>query len=188
MEEKTVGIICSADDNATDYHKSIARSVASYLAGRGFNLVYGGGSTSLMGICYDEFKKNNRKIEALTTEKYKEEFLKLDADKEIICETTFDLKKEIFSKSDIVVVLPGGIGTYSEILSFIEEKRSNLKEKPIEIYDEDGYYIPLIDLIKIIEVKGVVDGSVYDNFKVSHNKDELIEHIDEYMYKGKGVK
>ena len=182
-----VGIICSASENASDYHKSIARSVASYLAKEEFDLVYGGSNSSLMGICYEEFKKNNREIDALTTDKYKEELLMLDANSEMVCDTTFDIKKQIFKNSDIIVALPGGIGTYSEILSFIEEKRSNNQDKPIEIYDEDGYYIPLIELIKIMEVKGLVDGSIYSTFKMSHNKEEFVDHINQYVYR-KGVK
>ena len=186
MEEKYVGILCSSSDEADDTYKSAARGIANYLASNGYNLSFGGCSKSMMGICYDEFSKHNKKINAFTSAKYKEDLMVLDKARGIVCETTFDLKKELFENSDIIVVLPGGIGTYSEVLSFIEEKRSNDKDVPIEIYDEDGYFLPLVETLKIMELKGLSDDSIYGLFNISHNFEEFREHIDAYQYKKGG--
>ena len=185
MEEKYVGIITSSNNDVDDYYKSIARGISHELASRGLNLSFGGCSTSMMGITYDEFVKQKRKINAFTTSKYQDDLEILDKARGIVCETTFDLKKELFENSDIIVVLPGGIGTYSEVLSFIEEKRSNDKYIPIEIYDEDGYYLPLIKLLEMMELKNFTDNSVYSLFNVSHNFEEFKAHIDNYLYSKK---
>lgn len=185
MEEKYVGIITSSNNDIDDYYKSIARGISHELASRGFNLSFGGCSTSMMGIAYQEFVNQGRSVNAFTTSKYKDDLNTLDKARGIVCETTFDLKKEMFENSDIIVVLPGGIGTYSEVLSFIEEKRSNDKNIPIEIYDEDGYYLPLIETLKIMELKSFTDDSIYSLFNVSHNIEEFKEHIDNYLYSKK---
>ena len=55
-------ILSSASVNIDPYYRSIARSIASYLAKRGFNLIFGASSTSMMGICYDAFLQENREI------------------------------------------------------------------------------------------------------------------------------
>ena len=188
MEDKFVGIICSASDDIDNYYKSIARSIANYLASDEYNLIYGGGTTSMMGICYDEFKNKKRKIYALTTDKYKSEFDKLDAAKELICETTFDLKKELFQNSDVIVALPGGVGTYSELFSFIEEKRSNDKDTPIIIYDEDGYFLPFIEIIKIMQVKQMADIEVDSLYQVAHNKEEFLIALANTYKSERGVR
>ena len=185
MQEKYVGIIASSNENIDDYYKSIARGISHELASRGFNLSFGGCYTSMMGIAYQEFINQNRAVNAFTTAKYKDDLTMLDKARGIVCETTFDLKKELFENSDIIVVLPGGIGTYSEVLSFIEEKGRNDKNIPIEIYDEDGYYLPLIETLKIMELKKFNDDSVYNLFNVSHNIEEFREHIDNYLYSEK---
>ena len=183
MKEKYVGIICSSSDDIDNNYKSIARGISSALVSYDYNLAFGGASKSMMGICYDEFSKHDKKIYAFTTKKYKDDLELLPKAKGIVCETTFDLKKEIFENSDVIVVLPGGIGTYSELLSFIEEKRSNNIDTPIEIYDEDGYFLPLIETLKIMELKNFEDGSSYELFNVSHNFEEFREHMDSYQYK-----
>lgn len=186
MEDKYVGILSSSSEEVNDNYKSIARGLSRYLAKSEFNLIFGGCSKSMMGICYQEFKNNNRNIYSVTTAKYQDDLNNLQDSKHILCETTFDLKKEIFENSDLIVVLPGGIGTYSEVLSFIEEKRSNDKDVPIEIYDEDGYYLPLIETLKIMVVNNFVDASIFDYFKVSHDYEEFKEHIESYLYNERG--
>ena len=76
------------------------------------------------------------------------------------------------------------MGEY-EKLRKLTTKGRNDKNIPIEIYDEDGYYLPLIETLKIMELKKFNDDSVYNLFNVSHNIEEFREHIDNYLYSEK---
>lgn len=185
MEEKYVTIITSSNNKVDDYYKEVASKVSNYLASTGLNLSFGGCSTSMMGITYNEFIKQDRKVNAFTTVKYQEDLDMLPQATGYVCETTFDLKKQLFENSDLIVVLPGGLGTYSEVLSFIEEKRSNDKDIPIEIYDEDGYFIPLLETLNFMKLKNFNNESVDNLFDVSHNLEELKIHIEEYLCSAK---
>ena len=53
-----VMIISSSKEQIDDYYKSIAKSIASYLAMNNCDLIYGASSNSMMGICYNEFVFN----------------------------------------------------------------------------------------------------------------------------------
>lgn len=175
-----VGILSSSREEINDYYKSIASSVSNYLANDDYNLVFGGCSKSMMGACYKEFAKNNKEIIAFTTKKFVDDIENLDKANTVVCETTFDLKKEIYENSDVLLFLPGGVGTFSELFSFIEESRSNDRCVPIEIYDEDGYYLPFIEQLQMLVINNFADSSIFDYFKVSHNKEEFIEHMNIY--------
>ena len=166
-------IISSSRNQIDDYYKSVARSVAHYLAINGCNLIFGGSSSSMMGICYEEFKNENRNIYTYTTLKYADDLQNLASTKQIMCETTFDLKKKMFENSDLIVCLPGGIGTISELLSYIEEKRSNDKNTPIIIYDEDGYYKKLFNMLDKTILDGFSDKNIYDNLLIAKNREDL---------------
>ena len=192
MEEKYVGILASASEDSfynediANNYKSLAKGIASYLAKSGYNLVFGGSPKSMTGKCYEEFIRHNRKVLVFTTTEYESDLDNMPEAKGYVCDDTFGVKEGIFNNSDVILALPGGIGTYSEILAFIEEKRSNKKDIPIEIYDEDGYLSNmLIETLKIMELKGFVDNSVYSLFSISHNFEELQEHLDEYLYNQK---
>lgn len=176
-----VAILSSSCDKVDDYYKSIARSISGILARNEYNLVLGGSCNSMMGVCYDEFKKQGRDILSFTTSKYADQIDNLSYAKNYIRDNTFDMKKGMFENSDLIVILAGGIGTLSELFSYIEENRSGNNYVPIEIYDEDGYYKDLFLLIS----KGIIDGfisdDIYNYFNVSHNREEFEDHLAKYM-------
>lgn len=180
-----VMILSSSREEIDDYYKSIARSVSSYLAKCEFDLVFGASSSSMMGICYEEFVKEGRNIYAFTTEKYISDLNNLKEATCYINETTFDLKKAMFEKTDIIVALAGGVGTLSEVLSYIEENRSNNKSVPIEIYDEDGYYDKLLEILSYMLSKNFISEDVIDMINISSNKSEFEENILKCLIKGR---
>ena len=137
----------------------------------------------MMGACYEEFLKHGRNIYAFTTEKYSSDLENLKGAKCFIKKTTFEMKQSMFEVSDLIVVLPGGYGTLSELLSYIEENRSNDKDIPIEIYDIENYYQKLFDMLDFIKEKGFASSSFNDYVGISHNENEFKDSIDKYLIK-----
>lgn len=114
-------------------------------------LCWGCGNTSIMGLCYDAFKKKN--IYGFTTPLYEDMLSSFEGINSLVCDDTFLLKKKLYDTSDVIVILPGGLGTVSELFAFLEEARSN-KQKPIIICNIDHCYDFLDDLInKFIDEK-----------------------------------
>lgn len=179
-------ILSSASTNIDPYYVSVARNIANSLACDGHDLVFGGASSSMMGVCYQEFINKGRNVYAFTTEKYIDDLKELKDAKHYIRETTFDMKKDMFENSDFIVVLPGGLGTLSELLSYIEENRSNDKNVPIEIFDEKGYYDNLFDMLAVMNSNGFIDDESLNMIGISHNRDEFIQHINNYVYGKRG--
>ena len=188
MKKQKVAIITTCSENIDYKYVDMARRVANILALEDYELIFGASSKSMMGECYKEFRNNNKEIYSVTTPRYIDDLNNLPYTVPIVCETTFDLKKEIFENSDVIVMLPGGIGTFSEFFSYIEEKRSSNKNVPIEIYDEDGFYLPLIEMLQILVVNKFASAEILDMFKVSHDKEELLNHINEYKNERKNIK
>ncbi len=181
-----VAILSSTSEMIDPYYLSITRSIAHYLASNELDLVYGGGASSMMEICYQEFASYNRTIYSFTTEKYIDLIPKLPKAKHYIKETTFDMKKGIFENADLIVALPGGIGTISEIFAFVEENRSNDKEIPIIIYDENNDYQYLFQQLNVLKEKGFIS-NFSDWLMISHNQDEF-KQIVEQVINEKGEK
>lgn len=176
-------ILSSSREEIDDYYKSIARSISSFLANNDCNLVFGGCSSSMMGICYEEFVKKNREIYSFTTPNYVDDLKYLTKCKNYIRETTFELKQDMFNNSDLIVCLPGGIGTYSELLSYIEEKRSNSSDKPIIIYDENNFYNNFLKYLRMLVREKFVDKDIFEMFSVVKNREQMEEEF--YKMKGK---
>ena len=175
-------ILSSSREEIDPYYKSIARSISSFLAKSECDLVFGAASSSMMGICYEEFVKNNRNVYSFTTKKYIDDLKKLDKSEHYIRETTFDLKKDMFFNSDFIVYLPGGVGTISELLTYIEEKRSNDSDKPIIVYDENNFYDKIIESLKELVNEGFVSEDIFDMFKIIKNPNDFKNEYYEIKY------
>ena len=89
----------------------------------------------------------------------------------------------MFNNSDLIVCLPGGIGTYSELLSYIEEKRSNSSDKPIIIYDENNFYNKFLKSLRMLVREKFVDKDIFEMFSVVKNREQMEEEF--YKMKGK---
>lgn len=172
-------IISSSRNEIDPYYLSVARSIAEYLANNEYDLVYGAASSSMMGICYDSFSKKNRDIYAFTTSKYVEDLKNLNLAKHFIRETTFDLKKDMFNNSDLIICLPGGVGTYSELLTYMEEKRSNNQDKPIIIYDENKFYEKFLLILDDLIKEGFASKDILNTFILTTNKNEFVDALSD---------
>lgn len=175
-------IISSSRDEIDDYYKSVARNISHYLATNGDNLIFGAASTSMMGICYDEFKKNNCNIYAFTTRPYIEDLKNLNQAKHYICNTTFEMKQRMFENADLIVCLPGGPGTISELTSYIEEKRSNDKDVPIIIYDDNNFFEYFYKMYDFFIENNFVGESIKEMYDIANNKEEFIELYEKIKF------
>ena len=166
-------IISSASETISAEYLDIAEDTSDFLAKQDFDLVFGGSALSMMGTCYNVFSKHERNIYAYTTSKYQEQFKLLPKAKHYLRKTTFELKKDLFEEADLIVCLPGGLGTYSEVLSFLEEKKSNNKVTPLIIYNEYGFYDKLLSSINDLVENNFTTSNIYDNFVVVNNIEEF---------------
>jgi uncharacterized protein (TIGR00730 family) len=57
-------------------------------------------------------------------------------------------KRTMLELSQAVVALPGGCGTWEELLEAMAWKRLGLWNGPIVILNQDGFYDPLVDLLE----------------------------------------
>ena len=184
-----VAILSSSSNNIDVYYNSVARSISHNLANNNFDLVFGGCSTSMMGICYQEFASKGRNIYSFTTEKYTGDIVNLPLARHYVRETTFDLKKSIFENSDLIIALAGGVGTLSEVLSFVEENRSNDKNVPIVIYDENHYYDFLFKQLNFMQDEYFLNDDITKWLTIIHNHDEWVSYMENFINeKGKMIR
>ena len=145
------------------------------------NLIYGAYNRGLMGLCYSEFKKNNKKVTGIIT-KYHDEIDgdEIVGDKKIVVPTTTARFNEIFSNSHMVLILPGGLGTYAEIFSAIEESRIGNKKKII-LYNCNYFYTPIIKELYHLYEEGFIDMVPSEYMIIESDKNKIIEMIKEMI-------
>ena len=66
----------------------------------------------------------------------------------IITKDIHERKRKLAKMADALIALPGGCGTFEELLEAITWKQLGIINKPIVILNTDGYYTPLIEMLE----------------------------------------
>lgn len=172
-------ISSSSSETIDEAYKESAIKVCDYLAENGWDLNWGSGSISIMGICYDEFAKYNRNMYGYTSSKYADDIDNLPKATHKIFDTTFDLKKNIFNDADLLLMLPGGTGTISEFFAYLEEVRSNDISTPLVVYNGNHHFDSTLALIDDLIKRNFNRENIYDYFKVANSFEEFKSIISE---------
>lgn len=155
--------------------------LGEYLAKRGHNLVFGSGSTGEMGAAARGFRKGGGKTHGVVPTFFKEDlndFVDWNCDKMTYTETMRERKAVMEDEADCFIITPGGSGTFEEFFEVLTLKQLGRHRKPIAIFNVDGYYDAMNDMIeKSIETE-FIKPSCRSLYRFVTNFDELCEYIE----------
>ena len=80
--------------------------------------------------------------------------------------------------ADAFIIVPGGIGTFEEFFEILTLKQLCRHNKPIAIYNINGYYNEMLTMIEQATVKNFIRGGCMDLFHISENVEELLAYIE----------
>lgn len=150
------------------------------LAKRGHSLVFGAGGHGLMGACARGVKKAGGEITGVIPGFFKDENIELIYDKcdtLIYTETMAQRKSKMEDLADAFVIVPGGIGTFEEFFEVLTLKQLARHTKPIAIYDINGYYKHLDELLEM----GFNERFIRDDCRLIYGHSEDANEILDYI-------
>ncbi len=144
--------ICVYCASSTRIHQSYfdaAKRLAAHLVSHSVTIVYGGGAAGLMGCIADTAIEQGGHVVGVIPKFMTEvEWQHKELEEIHIVADMHERKKKMLEGSDAVIALPGGSGTFEELLEVISLKRLGLYTKPIVILNANGYYGPLIEMLE----------------------------------------
>lgn len=145
---KSVCVYCGSSNSVADSFKTLAADVSKALAAHKLTLVYGGGHVGLMGIVADTGLKAGAKVIGIIPEHIKAQEVQHTGLTELhVVSDMHTRKRMMVERSDAFIILPGGLGTLDEAFEIITWKKLKLHNKPIIIFNQAGYWDPLLSLI-----------------------------------------
>ena len=141
----------AASPNIDEQYITATETLGEALAKRGHNLVFGGGGNGLMGAAARGFKKGGADIIGVIPDFFRNEAIEAiyDCCDRLIEPKTMRERKQIMEdNADAFIVVPGGIGTYEEFFEILTSKQLCRHNKPIGIYNIDGYYDEMSDCMR----------------------------------------
>ena len=146
---RAVTVYCSSSGALEPHFSQGARDLGRALAGRGIQLVYGGGAVGLMGECARAAKAAGGHVVGIITQKLLDHEQGWEGcDELVVVETMQQRRRILMDRADGYVVLPGGLGTYEEFFEVLVARQLGDHLKPIAVVNHDGYYDPLVAMIE----------------------------------------
>ena len=139
-----VSVFCSSAPDIPTTSLDLAYNIGKAIGEQGWDLVWGGGRSSMMG----QVAKGARSVGAKTIGVIPEPLINLefedkDATHMHVVKNMRDRKAKIEDLADAFIALPGGIGTLEEFFEIWVGSYLKFHQKPIAICDPTGVYEPL---------------------------------------------
>jgi uncharacterized protein (TIGR00730 family) len=136
-----VCIFCGSNVGKDPEYSRAAAEMGREIGRRGWGLVFGGGSVGLMGVLADAVLEAGGEVIGVLPEMLATtELLHPRVTKMHIAPTMHARKALMEELSDAFVALPGGYGTFEELLEIITWAQLGLDDKPIGLLDVGGFY------------------------------------------------
>ena len=156
-----------------------ARQIGEWIGQTGKTLIYGGASLGLMECVARAVKENGGKVIGVVPTLLEEKNSVSTQPDEIIHTFNLSDRKDVMTeKSDILVALPGGVGTLDEIFHVIAAASIGYHQKKVIFYNEYGFYDELLKALHTLEDKGFARQPFSTYYEVANTLNELKEKIN----------
>lgn len=177
MTSKRVCVYCASSDNCAKKYLDTGRQLGEALARNNLTVVYGGARNGVMGAVADGALDVNGKVVGYFPKCIPTEILHTRLTELHEVGTMHERKCAMMMNSDVVTALPGGTGTFDELMEAITWKRLGLIKVPIFIINIDGYYDPLLALFENMFDAGFMSRNEQTPWIVVQSIDELIKKL-----------
>lgn len=143
----SVCVFCGASNNVEKNYLNEGYKLGQMIAKKGLHMVYGAGDCGLMGATADGALNAGGTVTGV----FPRVLEGLEAEHKQLTETIIvnDMhtrKFSMFERSDAFIILPGGFGTMDETFEVITWKQLHTHNKPIILYNYEGYWDPWITM------------------------------------------
>jgi uncharacterized protein (TIGR00730 family) len=140
-----IALYCGSRFGNKPIYKEKAIALAEKIAAQGFGIVYGGASIGLMGQVADTVIAHQGEVVGVIPEFMLDYEVAHSQLTELhVVRTMHERKALMAERASAFVALPGGLGTFEEILEIATWGQLNQHQKPMIIYNVNGFYNALI--------------------------------------------
>ncbi len=178
FQPRAVCVYCGSGKGLNPAYANGARTLGKALAKNSIRLVYGAGSSGLMGEVARATLAAGGYVTGIIPESLIALERPLDEVNELIRVDTLHTRKMLmYQKSDAFVALPGGIGTLEELVEQLTWVQLGHHGKPVIIADIDGYWQPLLGLIEAMRAQTFIRDGLETRYTVVTRAEDIVPEL-----------
>ena len=183
MNLRNICVYCGSSDRMRPEYLTAARQVGETLAQRGMQLIYGAGSTGLMGAVADGALEAGGQVTGVipayfnTPELAHARLTRLE-----VVDTIHQRKARMAELADGFIALPGGFGTFEELFEILTWAQIGLHRKPVGILNIRHYFDPLLQMIEQARSEGFIYDEHRALFSSAENPATLLDELQNHIH------
>jgi uncharacterized protein (TIGR00730 family) len=179
---KSVCVYCGSASGARPVYAEAAKAFGRALVEANMSLVYGGGRVGLMGLIADEVLAcGGRAVGVIPELLLSKEVGHTDLTELHVVPDMHERKKKMADLSDAFVAMPGGVGTFEELFEVYTWAQLGYHQKPVALLDVDGYFDPLLSMLRHTVEEGFMREAYLDMLLVAQQPAEMIAKLTRYV-------
>jgi len=145
---RRIVVYCGSSGDVASVYLDAAREMGRAIAGLELALVYGGGATGLMGAVADAALESGGEVIGVTIDQFiSTELGHKNLTELYVMDNIQERKARMLDLSDGIVALPGGLGTFDELVEGLTWLQLGYHEKPVGLLNTNDYFAPFMSLL-----------------------------------------
>lgn len=178
---RSICIFCGSSMGASAAYREGAVELGKEILKREMTLIYGGANVGLMKILAETVLEGGGEVIGIMPRMLVEkEVAHKELTRMIIVESMSERKTTMVQMSDAFIAMPGGFGTLDELAEVITYNQLRLTDKPIGIFNIDGYFDRLLDFLDHAANEGFLRHEHRQNLIVDSHIHALLEKMEAY--------
>ncbi len=186
-------VICvygAASNNIDKSYIEAAEELGFKIGKKGHSLVFGAGKGGVMGAVARGVSQGGGKVKGVIPTFFTDidvEIVSKQCNEVVYTETMRERKQEMEDSADAFIMAPGGIGTFEEFFEILTSKQLLQHNKPIAVFNINGYFDELQHMMKVAVDKGFIKPGVLTLYTFFDNVDKMLDFIETDKGSGLGI-
>jgi uncharacterized protein (TIGR00730 family) len=185
---RSICVFCGSAPGARPIYADAARELGTLLARSGTTVVYGGGRLGLMGIVADAaLQAGGRVVGVIPRMLIERELAHPNLTRQHVVTTMHERKTLMAEMSDGFVGLPGGMGTFDELVEIVTWAQLGLHAKPVVLANIDNYFAPLYAMLDNAVAEGFVTAESRSRWRNAQTVTSVMGILTKEGVAGEGI-
>ena len=173
-----IALYCGSRAGNKPIYQQTAIELATTLANKGFGAVYGGASIGLMGQVADTVLEHGGEVVGVIPEFMLDyEIAHKNLTELHIVKSMHQRKALMADRASAFIALPGGLGTFEEILEIATWAQLDQHQKPMILFNVNNYYQHLIAQMDHAVEEGFLPPHHREKIKICNTQDEVLNAL-----------
>lgn len=174
MDMKAVAVFCGSRSGNNPLYAQHTEELGRILASLDLKLIFGGGSTGLMGIIADSILAAGGRAAGIIPEVLvKWEHQHRGLTELAVVSDMHTRKKMMYERCDAAIILPGGFGTLDELFEMLTWNQLRIHSKKIYVLNTAGFYDHMHKHMQHLQTEGFLYDRLEDRIRFCSTPEEI---------------